>query len=65
MKQITFCLACGAETPSGRKCAHCGAPLHKEAPAKAPRLLRRPAFLYYALCVLAAVAAIVALLLTL
>jgi hypothetical protein len=57
---------CGAETPARGACAHCGAPLGKAASGKAPTgLLRRPAFLFYALCGLAGLAALAALVLLL
>jgi hypothetical protein len=66
VRRVTFCLACGAETPSGGACARCGAPLGKAAPPRPPSgLLRRPAFLYYALVALAGLAALAALVLLL
>lgn len=62
MKRVTFCLACGAETPAGSACRECGAPLGKSEAGKVPGLHRRPALLYWALCALALAALVAALL---
>ena len=62
MREVTFCMACGAEVPaSAARCSECGAPRAKEREGRLPRLHRRAPPLYLVLSGLAVVAALVAL----
>ena len=62
MKAITFCLVCGAEAPLGlTACPTCGAPLREARPPPPRRGSRWPEVSpLVVLCVLAAVALVVA-----
>lgn len=61
MREVTFCLVCGAEVAVAARCSACGAPLGKEPEGRLPRLHRRWPPLYVVLSGLAVVAALVAL----